>query len=121
MGDEFNIGGDIQVVYETLSVISTDNPASNSLGGFKESSSANLPCRHCLATRQQSKSMVCMCVSIIMVCMCVSRFSPWWWRRRCSVLLSASEDHAAYVSPGSDFKPPQHTIQRSTSWWKCYS
>lgn len=34
-------------------MISADNPASCSCGGFKESTSAYRPCRQCMATRQE--------------------------------------------------------------------
>lgn len=38
----------IPVVYGTISVISADNPASSSLGGFKEGGLAYRFCRQCM-------------------------------------------------------------------------
>ena len=43
------------VFYGTLCIVSADNPASCSLGGFKESVSANHPCRQCLASKGELK------------------------------------------------------------------
>lgn len=43
--------GSPQLLYGTVCVVSADNPASCLLGGFKESTSAHLPCRQCLGTR----------------------------------------------------------------------
>lgn len=40
-------------MFGSLCVVSADNPASCSLGGFKESTSAYLPCRQCMAQRWQ--------------------------------------------------------------------
>ena len=48
--------GSPQLLYGTVCVVSADNPASCLLGGFKESTSAHLPCRQCLGTRDQIKS-----------------------------------------------------------------
>lgn len=57
-GYEFNIDGNIHTVYGTLACVSVDNPASASLEGFKESSSAIRPCQHCLTTKDEAESMV---------------------------------------------------------------
>ena len=35
-------------MYGTVAIVSADNPASNCLGGFKESSVAYHPCRQCM-------------------------------------------------------------------------
>lgn len=53
---EFEVSGSPKLFYGTVCVVSADNPASCLLGGFKESSSAHLPCRQCLGTRDQIKS-----------------------------------------------------------------
>ena len=50
------MSGSPRFFYGTLCVVSADNPASCALGGFKESVSANLPCRQCLATKDEIKS-----------------------------------------------------------------
>ncbi|XP_065893395.1 uncharacterized protein [Dysidea avara] len=44
-----------QKVFGSLAVVIADNPASAALGGFKESASAQLPCRHCLGTAEEIK------------------------------------------------------------------
>lgn len=46
----------------TVTVVSADNPASASLGGFKQSASAFRFCRHCLGTENdiQTKVHICM-------------------------------------------------------------
>lgn len=55
-GYEFNVSGFPRLFYGALCVISADNPASCSLGGFKESASAFRPCRQCLTTKDEIKS-----------------------------------------------------------------
>lgn len=45
-------------MFGTIAAISADNLGSLALGGFKESSSAYRLCRHCMATREESKSKV---------------------------------------------------------------
>lgn len=50
------MSGSPRLFYGTLCVVSADNPASCALGGFKESTSAFLPCRQCLATKDEIKS-----------------------------------------------------------------
>ncbi len=57
-GYAFETDGNSEVVYGAMVCVSADNPASNLLGGFKESSSAYRPCRQCLATRVDSKTKV---------------------------------------------------------------
>lgn len=42
----------------TIAVVSADNPASNCLGGFKESSTAFRPCRQCMVTSDELRSEV---------------------------------------------------------------
>ena len=42
-----------QKMFGSVAVIIADNPASSALGGFKESSSAYRPCRHCLGTTEE--------------------------------------------------------------------
>ena len=55
-GVEFMVSGSPKLFYGTVCVVSADNPASCLLGGFKESTSAHLPCRQCLGTKDQIKS-----------------------------------------------------------------
>lgn len=47
-----------KTIYGTIVAVSADNPASSSLGGFKEGSTAYRFCRHCLTTREEIKSKV---------------------------------------------------------------
>ena len=47
--------GSPRLFYGTLCVVSADNPASCSLGGFKESVSAFRACRQCLASKTEMK------------------------------------------------------------------
>ena len=42
----------------TVAVVSADNPASNALGGFKESASATRHCRQCLGTCTEAQQEV---------------------------------------------------------------
>ena len=51
-GYTFTINGYTKKMFGTLCVLSADNPASCACGGFKESTAAVHPCRHCMATRQ---------------------------------------------------------------------
>ena len=39
-------------------MVSADNPASNAIGGFKQSTAAYRHCRHCLGTREEVKQEV---------------------------------------------------------------
>ena len=41
-----------------MSIVSADNPASSSLGGFKESASAFRYCRHCTGTEDDIQTKV---------------------------------------------------------------
>ena len=41
-----------------MSIVSADNPASSSLGGFKESVSAFRYCRHCTGTEDDIQTKV---------------------------------------------------------------
>ena len=45
-------------MYGTIAVVSADNLGSLALGGFKESCSAIRMCRHCMATKENSKKEV---------------------------------------------------------------
>ena len=42
----------------TVALVSADNLASNALGGFKESASANLHCRQCLGSADETTQIV---------------------------------------------------------------
>jgi len=53
-----------KTIYGTIAAVSADNPASSSLGGFKEGSTAYRFCRHCLTTREEIKSKVKKCHDI---------------------------------------------------------
>ena len=50
-GYKFGIQGLPEEMFGTLVGVLADNPASCSIGGFKESCSANLPCRQCKILR----------------------------------------------------------------------
>lgn len=66
-GYEFVIGGASRIYYGTIAVISADNPASNGLGGFKESTAATHYCRQCKADSSEAISVVCatwLCISL---------------------------------------------------------
>ena len=43
----------------TVTIVSADNPASASLGGFKQSPSAFRFCRHCMGSEDDIQSKVC--------------------------------------------------------------
>ena len=60
-GHTFEVDGASELIYGAVVCVSADNPASNLLGGFKESSSAHRPCRQCLTTREELQTMVCSC------------------------------------------------------------
>jgi len=47
-------------LYGALVIVSADNLGSLALGGFKESCSALKMCRHCMATKDESKTKVCI-------------------------------------------------------------
>ena len=57
-GAPFVIDGRTYHFRGTVTVASADNPASASLGGFKESASAFRYCRHCLGTEEDIQSKV---------------------------------------------------------------
>ncbi len=46
-----------KVKYGTICLLPADNLASNALGGFKEGSTANRGCRHCLSTPSEMKTI----------------------------------------------------------------
>lgn len=54
-------------MYGTIAIVSADNLGSLALGGFKESCSSLKMCRHCMATKDESRHQVCTC----MCCVCV--------------------------------------------------
>ena len=54
-GFNFDAYNGVQKVFGSLTVVIADNPASCAIGGFKESSSAYRPCRHCLGTAEEIK------------------------------------------------------------------
>jgi len=75
---EFLIQGAPKVMYGTLAIISADNLGSLALGGFKESCTSIKMCRHCMATKDESQHLVCICTFCQMfhivyahVCACV--------------------------------------------------
>ena len=53
----FQIRGQPQCKWGTLCLVPADNLASNVLGGFKEGSTANRGCRHCLALPSDIQSI----------------------------------------------------------------
>ena len=57
-GVEFVIEGTTKVMYGTVAIVSADNLGSLALGGFKESCSSLRMCRHCMATKEDSKNKV---------------------------------------------------------------
>lgn len=59
-GVPFVIDGRTQHFRGTVSIISADNPASASLGGFKQSSSAFRFCRHCMGAEDDIQNKVNM-------------------------------------------------------------
>ena len=56
-------------MFGIVAAVSADNLGSLALGGFKESSSAYRPCRHCMATREESKNKVSLVCSVFYVVM----------------------------------------------------
>ena len=46
------------MLYGTVAVISADNPSSNSLGGFKESTAAYRYCRLCMGNCEEVRHEV---------------------------------------------------------------
>ena len=57
-GYECVIDGIPRIFYGTLTLVSGDNLASSSLGGFKEGGSAHRHCRHCHGTAEETRQMV---------------------------------------------------------------
>ena len=57
-GYDFIISGKPSKYKGTITFVSADNPASASLGGFKESAAAFRYCRHCMGTESQMQSKV---------------------------------------------------------------
>lgn len=57
-GHVFNTADGSQVLNGTIAIVSADNPASNIIGGFKESPSAYRPCRHCLGSSTEIREEV---------------------------------------------------------------
>lgn len=53
----FIINGEVSHFRGTVSIVSADNPASTSLGGFKKTAAAFRFCRHCTGT-EDVQSMV---------------------------------------------------------------
>lgn len=51
----------------TIVSICGDNPGSSAVAGFKESSSAFRPCRHCMATKDEMKLKVELLCKVICV------------------------------------------------------
>ena len=50
------INGRKEIIAGSICVLSADNPASCALGGYKESASANRPCRHCMISSSELSS-----------------------------------------------------------------
>jgi len=62
----------------TVTIVSADNPASASLGGFKQSASAFRFCRHCTGTMEdiQSKVWPSPCVRVyVYICRCLRHYN----------------------------------------------
>ena len=57
-GYSFVINGQSVKINGSVCTVSADNPAASSLGGFKESASANHPCRQCMTTHAEMSKMV---------------------------------------------------------------
>ncbi|CAB4030340.1 Hypothetical predicted protein, partial [Paramuricea clavata] len=55
-GHPFTINGSEENITGSIAYTSADNLGAQLLGGFKESCSANKPCRYCLATAEEMKS-----------------------------------------------------------------
>ena len=51
-GHCFVIDGRHEVHFGSLTIVSADNPASCTLGGFKETTAAHRMCRQCLSTHK---------------------------------------------------------------------
>lgn len=57
-GYTFNIEDQPIIFQSTVALISADNPASSSLGGFKEGATAYRHCRQCMGTYDQTTEEV---------------------------------------------------------------
>lgn len=57
-GHTFRVCGCSYQYYGTVTLVSADNPASSSLGGFKESCSAYKPCRQCTGNNEEIREKV---------------------------------------------------------------
>ena len=64
----FIINGEVCHFRGTVTIVSADNPASTSLGGFKETAAAFRFCRHCAGTEEDVQSMVLSDDNIMRVC-----------------------------------------------------
>ena len=53
-GHVFKISGQEKLYYGTITVVSADNLANSSLGGFKVRSSVHIPCQQCLGHMMKS-------------------------------------------------------------------
>ena len=75
----FVINGEVCHYRGTVSIVSADNPASTSLGGFKETAAAFRFCRHCTGTEEDVQSMVLnvMCAHAGLQIKCYLCFSLW--------------------------------------------
>lgn len=62
-GYYFDVGETQKKYFGTVAVISADNPASNGLGGFKESTAATHYCRQCMADGIEALSEVSIIIS----------------------------------------------------------
>ena len=62
-GYKFAVDGLPEKMYGTLVGVLADNPASCSIGGFKESCSARLPCRQCKILKADISQTVRACSS----------------------------------------------------------
>ena len=52
------VNGETHYFHGAVTIVSADNPASTSLGGFKESASAFRLCRHCMGTAEDVQTKV---------------------------------------------------------------
>ena len=64
LGHEFKLNGEAIIMFGTIAAISVDNLGSLALGGFKESCSVYRICRHCMGTREESKSNVSLVLKL---------------------------------------------------------
>ena len=64
---DFDVHEGKETFFGTIAVISADDPASNSLGGFKESVAAYRFCQQCKANSEETKAMVRSLLSYLML------------------------------------------------------